>query len=282
MSVPPKVVSASDSRKLLRRFAARGSASDAGASPRNSSRLPRKSRRNDASSRSGEAHRGASGATPGSGGASSHAQMPDRSRSVSSMSRPRSGNGEAGSRLGASSSSRLPRMNARSVGSASHADAVDADMPSAMGSGELDVRSSSSSSRVRGRSRTPVRRGSGAPEIFRRVTNSGFFCHVAKKNAHVFGPITGRSGAQHSRRKFAEMPRGTKKSNDHDGERARRVRGARGLPDAWRSRRVLTGRRGGRARGVGRRARPPRRGCGQPREERRFRERAPVPFSGTR
>ena len=185
MSVPPKVVSASDSRKLLRRFAARGSASDAGASPRNSSRLPRKSRRNDASSRSGEAHRGASGATPGSGGASSHAQMPDRSRSVSSMSRPRSGNGEAGSRLGASSSSRLPRMNARSVGSASHADAVDADMPSAMGSGERDVWSSSSSSRVRGRSRTPVRRGSGAPEIFRRVTNSGFFCHVAKKRTRV-------------------------------------------------------------------------------------------------
>ena len=278
MSVPPKVVSASDSRKLLRRFAARGSASDAGASPRNSSRLPRKSRRNDASSRSGEAHRGASGATPGSGGASSHAQMPDRSRSVSSMSRPRSGNGEAGSRLGASSSSRLPRMNARSVGSASHADAVDADMPSAMGSGERDVWSSSSSSRVRGRSRTPVRRGSGAPETFRRVTNSGFFCHVAKKRTRVRAnhrPF--RSAA------FGETKvRGTKKSNDHDGERARRVRGARGLPDAWRSRRVLTGRRGGRAAGVGRRARPPRRGCGQPREERRFLERAPVPFSGTR
>ena len=180
MSVPPKVVSASDSRKLFRRFAARGSASDAGASPRNSSRLPRKSRRNDASSRSGEAHRGASGATPGSGGASSHAQMPDRSRSVSSMSRPRSGNGEAGSRLGASSSSRLPRMNARSVGSASHADAVDADMPSATGSGERDVWSSSSSSRVRGRSRTPVRRGSGAPETF-RVTNSVFFLPRCKK-----------------------------------------------------------------------------------------------------
>ena len=179
MSVPPKVVSASDSRKLFRRFAARGSASDAGASPRNSSRLPRKSR-NDASSRSGEAHRGASGATPGSGGASSHAQMPDRSRSVSSMSRPRSGNGEAGSRLGASSSSRLPRMNARSVGSASHADAVDADMPSATGSGERDVWSSSSSSRVRGRSRTPVRRGSGAPETF-RVTNSVFFLPRCKK-----------------------------------------------------------------------------------------------------
>jgi hypothetical protein len=173
-------------------------------------------------------------------------------------------------------------MNARSVGSASHADAVDADMPSAAGSGERDVWSSSSSSRVRGRSRTPVRRGSGAPEFF-RVTNSVFFCHVAKKNAHVFGPITGRSTAQHRRdEKFAEKPRGTRKSNDHDGERARRVRGARGLPDAWRSRRVLTSRRGGRAAGVGRRARPPRRGCGQPREERRFLERAPVPFIGTR
>ena len=113
-------------------------------------------------------------------------------------------------------------------------------------------------------------------------SQTAVFFATLQKNAHVFGPITGRSGAQHSRRKFAEMPRGTKKSNDHDGERARRVRGARGLPDAWRSRRVLTGRRGGRAAGVGRRARPPRRGCGQPREERRFRERAPVPFSGTR
>ena len=71
-------------------------------------------------------------------------------------------------------------MNARSVGSASHADAVDADMPSATGSGERDVWSSSSSSRVRGRSRTPVRRGSGAPETF-RVTNSVFFLPRCKK-----------------------------------------------------------------------------------------------------
>ena len=252
------MVSASDSRKLLRRFAARGSASDAGASPRNSSRLPRKSRRNDASSRSGEAHRGASGATPGSGGASSHAQMPDRSRSVSSMSRPRSGNGEAGSRLGASSSSRLPRMNARSVGSASHADAVDADMPSATGSGERDVWSSSSSSRVRGRSRTPVRRGSGAPETFGSQT--AFFCHVAKKRTRVRANHRPFRSAAFARRKFAEMPRGTKKSNDHDGERARRVRGARGLPDAWRSRRVLTGRREGAPRGRAE-SRPPRRGA---------------------
>ena len=86
---------------VFRRFAARGGSG--GAEEKSGSRevgpAPRRSRKNDASSSSrgsAGAHRGtASGSvTPGSVDASSHAQMPDRSSSVSSMSRPRSGNGE--------------------------------------------------------------------------------------------------------------------------------------------------------------------------------------------
>lgn len=78
-----------------------------------------------------------------------------------------------------------------------------------------------------------------------------------------------------ARDEFSSSSGTTRKSNDHDGERARRVRGARGPPDAWRFPRVLASRRGGRAAGVGRRA--PTAAAGRavtPREARRFLERA--------
>ena len=144
-SAPPRVVSVSSS--VLRRFAARG---ERGGSSK-------RSRKNDASSRSGEAHRGASGATPGSVDASSHAQMPDRSRSASSISRSRSGKSSGSSRGRLGASSRLPRMNARSVGSASHADAVDADISNATGDGKRGSRSSASSRASAGGGRTRAR-----------------------------------------------------------------------------------------------------------------------------